>query len=274
MEEVLQHPAVQSAVLPFVVALALSAVLFRTRLLGAAIIAGFLCAAGLTVGFGFESLTSVRKLVLVAGVSAVVAAVLEPLAIRNRRAFLGAVAAFTVLAVIWVLQRLLMQATPASAVLTGAVSISYCFALLWGADHAGHEPVAAASSSLVIGLACGALALLGASAQLAQLGIALGAGAGAVLLVLMMAGARAPGGSTLGLAAHLAAGVLGLLAVMTGSLAWYCLLPVPLIPWLATVAIRAVRLAWQRAALSSLSALVPAAAAVAIAWFTAGHAGA
>ncbi len=273
MQELLNHPAAQAALFPFLAALVLAALLRTTRQMGLAILAGFLCAAWLTVGFEFESLTSVKKLLLVAAGAGVLGIVFELTAPRPRTLHRIVAAAVIALAAAWVLQRILAQAELARAALTAFAVAAFCIAMLSGADRASRDPVAAASAALMSGLAAGALALLGASAQLAQLGIATGAGAGAVLLVLMISGARAAGGWTVGLAAQVIAALVAVLAVMTGALPWYCVLPLPLVGWFASLPSASSRPAWQRAFLCSLAALVPAAAAVALAWFTAASAG-
>ena len=72
---------------------------------------------------------------------------------------------------------------------------------------------------------------MGASALLAQIGIAVAAGSGAMLLVLMFGRQRASAGWTLVIPAAVIAGLVGLLAVFTGSLPWFCLLPTLAIPW-------------------------------------------
>ena len=274
MQELLQNPAVQAGVLPFAAALLAAAALRNTRHLGLAIAAAFLCAVGLTMGFGFESLTSVRKLVLVAIAAAAMGVVLETVTNQPRWPHRLLVGVAVAIAALWVLQRILAQRDAPFAALAGAGAVLYCIALMAGGERASRDPVGAAAAALILGLASGALALLGASAQLAQLGIALGAGAGAVLLVQMLRGAGAPVGWTLALFALAACGLIGLLAVATGSLPWYCLLPLPLIPWAATAAPGQAKPVWQRAVLASLFALVPALAAVALAWFTAGTPGA
>lgn len=270
MQDLLQNPAVQAGVLPFVAALLVAAALRNTRQLGLAIAAGFLCAVALTMGFGFESLTSLKKLVLVGIAAAALGVVLELTTEQPRPVHRAFVAAAACIATLWVLQRILLQRDALALTLAGLGAAVYCVALLAGGERAGRDPVCAAATALVLGLASGALALLGASAQLAQLGIALGAGAGAALLVQMLCAASAPVGWTLGLSAQIIAGLIGLLAVATGSLPWYCLLPIPLVAWAAHLAPRAARPVWQRAVLSVLFAIVPALLAVALAWFTAG----
>lgn len=271
MEELLHHPAVQSGVVPFAVALLTATALRKTRQLGLSIAIAFLCAVALTMGLDFESLTSVRKLVLAATAAAALGAVLEFLAVRPQWTHRVAIALATCLTVLWVLQRLLMQGDAAASVLAAAGASLFCLALLVGGERASQDPVCAAAIALVLGLASGALAVLGASAQLAQLGIAMGAGAGAVLLVQMLANLSAPVGWTLGLSAQVIAGLVGTLAVMTGSLPWYCLLPLLLVAWAARMAPTGDRPVWQRAVLCASFGFVPALIAVALAWFTGGQ---
>lgn len=271
MNDILQNPAVQAGVLPFAAALVVAAALRNTRQLGLSIVAGFLCAVALTMGFGFESLTSLKKLVLVGIAASVLAAVLEAMIDQPRTVHRALVAVAACIASLWVLQRILAQRDMLPLAIAAAGAATYCIALLAGGERAGRDPVCAAATALVLGLASGALALLGASAQLAQLGIALGAGAGAALLVQMLGAASAPVGWTLGLSAQVIAALVGLLAVATGSLPWYCLLPIPLVAWAARLAPAHPRPVWQRAVLSVLFAMVPALLAVALAWFTAGE---
>jgi hypothetical protein len=272
MDALLGHPAVQAVVLPFLVALAAAAALRKTRHLGLAITAGFLCAAAFTVGFQFEPLTAVKKVVLVGIAAGALGAILQSRHAHVQRMDRMIIAIGVALAVLWVLQRILVQQPPATAALAGASAIAYIVALLAGAGRASDDPVAAAASTLVTGFATGALALFGASALLMQLGIGIGAGAGAVLALLFVSGARAPGGWTLAFSAQLTAALVAVLAVASGSLPWYCLLPMPLAPWLAHFGSRAGKPAWQRAVLCSIFALVPAAIAVVLAGFTAGRA--
>lgn len=271
MQELLHHPAVQAGVAPFAVALLVAAILRKSRQLGLAIAAAFLCATALTMGLNFESLSSVRKLVLVGVAAAVLGCTFELIADRPQWRHRVVVIAAACLAVLWVLQRLLMQVDASTGTLFAAASALFCVALLAGGERVSHDPLCAAAVALVLGLASGAMALLAASAQLAQLGIALGAGAGAALLVQMLSKTSAPVGWTLGLAAQVITGLVGILAVMTGSLPWYCLLPLPLVAWAARMAPAGTRPIWQRALLFGSFASVPALVAVALAWLSGGQ---
>lgn len=269
MGDLLLNPAVQAGVLPFVAALIVAVPMRKTRHLGLAVAAAFLCAVYLTMGFDFESLTSLKKLVL-AGVAFAAAGVLleytaQPQSLMHR----VLLAAATCAAALWALQRIFTHLDMPVLVVAGTGAVAYCLALLAGGERVAQDPVCAAATALVLGLVWGTVALLGASAQLAQLGIALAAGAGAVLLV-QVCGAAAPRGWTLGLSAQVVAALVGLLAVATGSLPWFCLLPIPLVAWAARLPAASSKPPWYRAALSVSCAIVPAALAVALAWFTAG----
>lgn len=270
MQDLLHNPAVQAGVLPFTAALAAAAALRKTRLLGLAIGAAFICAVALTMGFGFDSLTALRKLVL-AGIAAVFVGVACAFADRQPRTIDRAVvAAMAGAATLWMLQRVLQQREALELALGAAAAVTYSLTLLAAGERCTRDPVCAGAATLVLALATGALGLLGASAQLAQLGIALGAGAGAVVLLQMLRATPVPAGSSLVLPAQFIAGLIGLLAVWTGSLPWYCLLPLPLVTWVAQMAPATARPPWQRAVLCVLFALIPALLAVGLAWFTAG----
>jgi hypothetical protein len=83
--------------------------------------------------------------------------------------------------------------------------------------------------ALALGLGTGISALLGASALLGQLGIAIGAIAGGYLLLLVFK-QEIPLGSNLTLPVGLLSSLLGIAAVVYASLPWYSLLPLALIP--------------------------------------------
>lgn len=270
MEQLLANPAVQAGVAPFLAALLVSAPLRRTRWLGLAIGVGFAVVIALTVGFSFESLTSMRKLVLVGLGAVVLTLALEAAQVPARPAIRAALAAAAALAAVWVVLRVLQQKETGLALLGGLGAALYMAALMESTKRISADPVRASACALILGLGAGALALLGASALLAQIGIAIGAGAGATLLVQMLVGQRAPAGWTLALLATVVAGLVGLLAVFTGSLPWYCLLPTLAIPW-ATRLVRAGETpVWRTSIITAVAALIPVLLAVGLAWFTAG----
>lgn len=270
MDELFQNPAVQAGVVPFVAALIAAGLLMRTRLLGLAQVVGFAAVVALAIGFSFESLTSTRKLVLAGLFTLLPILLLELRDWSTRAAARSAIALVAGLAGVWVALRVLQQKETAAALLAGAATALYLAALVESTLRVGSDTVRGAAAGLMLGLAGGALALLGASALLAQMGIAVGAAAGATLLVQMIAGKRSPTGATLSLPASVVAGLVGLLAVFTASLPWYCLMPTLAIPWATRLVPAGSRPVWLTAFLTALAAFVPLLFAVGLAWFTAG----
>jgi hypothetical protein len=269
MDELLANPAVQAAGAPFILALAVAATLRHTRLLGLAVAVAFAAVIGLTIGYSFESLTAVRKLVLVGlGVAPVILLLvwrrLDPPALL-RSIFAAAAAA----SALWVLWRLLEQQEVQSAMVRGFAAAAYMALLVDASLRVGTDATRAASTSLILGLAAGALALVGASALLAQIGIAVAAGAGAVLLVRMADAHAARVEWTLALPAAVISGLVGLLAVFTGSLPWFALIPTLAIPWATRLVCQESRSVWLACILTSVAAAVPALIAIALAWFAA-----
>lgn len=272
MEEFLANPAVQAGVVPFLSALVVATALSRTRLLGLAVVAAFALVIALTVGYAFEPLTASRKLVLIGlGTALLVLGLEGPRAsaspiVRSALAFAAAGGA------VWMLWRVLAQQEPAQAALQGLAAAAYMALLLESSLRAGTggDGIRAAATSLMLGLAAGALGLLGASALLAQIGIAVGAGAGAVLLIHTIALQRGSPGWTLVLPAVAISGLVGLSAVFTGSLPWFCLVPTLAIPWTVRLVAPDRHPPWRAAVLSCLAGLIPALLALTLAWITSG----
>ena len=270
MDQLLAHPAVQAGVAPFLAALLVAAPLRRGRLLGLAIAAGFLVVVVLTIGLSFESLTSTRKLVLVGFAAAIGASGIELAARASSRPLRGALAAAVAVSAVWVVLRILQQKEIGTALLWGAAAAVYLSALTESALQAGDDGVRASATGLALGLGTGGLALLGASALMAQIGIAIGAAAGATLLVQMLSGTRAQPGWTLALLAAVVCGLACLIAVFTGALPWYCLLPTLATPWATRLVPPGTRPLWLTSIFNAVVALIPMLLAVGLAWFTAG----
>ena len=266
MNTLLDHPAVQAGIAPFAVALIVAALLHRSRLLGLTIGAALVTVIALTIGFSFESLTSMRKMVLMGLIASLLVLPLELTAVGSGPRVRWTLAIAAGLGGVWVVLRVLQQLEIGLALAAGLAAAVFMVALVASGFAVREDPVRCASAALLLGLGAGVLSLLGASVTLAQVGIAIGAGAGAVLLVQMVTGRRAPVGWTLILPATVVVGLLGLLSVFTGELRWYYLLPLPAVPWAARLVPARQRAVWLSAIATSLAALVPIALAVALAW--------
>jgi len=268
LQEFLHHPAVQGGLVPFGIAL-LAAVLLRPlRLSGLAVTLAFAATVYLVSGISFESLTGSRKIVLL-GLAAPVAAIL--LGLFNAAWMRSLLAAAGGASAIWVAQRILEQQQLAHMFLWGAGIALYAGWLVFWMDKLHDQPVRAGSAGLALGLGTGGAALFGASATLGMYGIALGAAAGAYLLVQMVTNNRLPCGSIFALPLALIAGLAGCLAVLGAELPWYALFPLAAIPPTAKIAPVSEKAAlWLQSALLSAATLACAAGATYLTWRVAG----
>jgi hypothetical protein len=233
MGEWLSHPAVQAGVLPFLAALIVALPLRRSRWLAAAVAAGFAVGAAFAVGLSFESLTAGRKLVLAGFGGCVIALVWEARAPAATPRVSGALAFAAAACAVWVAWRVLAQGEAMHAVGVAIASMAFVAVVVAGSLRAARLPVRGLAVGAVLTFGAGALAVLGASALLAQLGIAAGSAAAAALLALWIAGRGAAHGWSAALPLAVIASLVALAAVLTASLAWQSLLPLAAAPWLA-----------------------------------------
>ena len=266
MNELLDHPAVQGGLAPFIVGL-LVAIVTARRAPGLAVVAGFAVAAGLALGWQLLPLSSTRRLMWVAVVCAVVV-LAQPFAGGGRgRAWRAASVVGAAGAAIWVLMGVLQLREPVSAVVTGLAAAAFVGALVAAAADGQDTGAASLASMVMLGWSAGALALLGASASLALLAIATGAAAGAVLLLgLVCKNLSSP---TLGVALPVCvlAGPVACLSSVTGAVPWFALVPLLAIPWVPRIP-RVLRgPAVLQAGIAFVLSAVPASAAVALAFF-------
>jgi hypothetical protein len=270
VSDLLLNPGVQAGVLPFVAALALGLLLARSRFLALAVVGGLAVLLGLTVGFALEPMTSVRKLIVATLASGGLALALEAARIAPRRSVAGALGLLAGIAAVWAISRILAQKEAGPAILAGVAAFVFVAALVGGSLSATADPLRASVIGTCLGWGSGALAVLGASALLGQIGIALGTACAGAALAQMLRGGPAPSGWSVGLPASLGAALVGLLAVATGELRWYFLLPLLIVPFAARwVPSGDARRHWQYAFLAGFAALVPVAAAIAWAWMSA-----
>ncbi|MGH8631489.1 MAG: hypothetical protein ACREU7_12100, partial [Burkholderiales bacterium] len=128
------------------------------------------------------------------------------------------------------------------------------------------QPVRAGGAALGLGLGTGIAAILGASATYGLYGIALGAGAGAFLLVQMLTGRTTTAGALFALPAALAAALLGAGAMLLAQLAWYALALLLLVPAAALLPLPQKQAVWLQSVVVSLYTFSPAAVAWVLAW--------
>ena len=106
LQDILDYPAVQAGLVPFLVALVTAELFRRSRLSGLALIAGFAVTVYLVSNFALEPLTATRKIVLLGLLSAVLALLLNLFRSRWLVALLPVLGGA---AAIWTAQRVLQH---------------------------------------------------------------------------------------------------------------------------------------------------------------------
>jgi len=234
LQELLNHPAVQAGLAPFLAAIVAAELFQRPRLSGLAIIAGFAATVYLASDFNFEPLTSSRKIVLSGMAGTLLALLIDILRTRQFASLLpmigGAVA-------IWTTLRILQQQESPQALQWGAACAVYVGVLIWGMDKLlEKEPIRAPVAAVALGFGTGATALVGASALLGQFGLALCSAAAAHLLVQMFTRQTLSTGRVFTFPLALIAGLTGCIAVLSARLPWYALILLAGIPFAARLA--------------------------------------
>jgi hypothetical protein len=265
MEEFLTNPVLQGGVAPFVVGLIVVAILGRAKLGGLALVAGFAVCVTLASGLTFTPLTALRKVVLLSLIAPAVGIAID-FVLKTGRTLTVAVALASGALTVWVFWSVLQQKPAAdAALLGGGIAVFVAWLVGWTLDLAG-QPVRAGAAALMLGLGTGISAILGASALLGLYGIAIGAGAGAFLIVQMLTGRRIAAGATLTLSASVAAGLVAAAALVLAQLPWYGLIVLGLIPLAARLPASDRLPVWAQAFIVSAYGLAVAFVAFILTW--------
>ena len=267
MSEWLNHPAMQSGLAPFVVALLVAELLLRLRLSGLAIVAGFAVTVYLASNFAFSPLTAARKIVwlgLGSGLIGVFLGYFNGALWRPMLAVLAGAAA------VWTGLPVLRNQPLELAMQWGAGCALFAAWLVWWMDMLQQDSVRAGSAGVALGLGTGACAVLGGTALLGQFGLAVGAAAGAYLLIQMLTSNRLPCGRSYTLPLSLICALIGCLAVLTTQLPWYALVPLAAIPLAAKIPASERLQLWVQSLLLAILTLACAAGALYLTWRVAG----
>lgn len=265
MQELLSNPVIQSSAAPFIAGLILAAALYPLKLSGIAAAGGLFGTVYLVGDFSFQPLTAARKIVLVSA-AAPVLGVIADLAFKPTRVTGAVLGAIFGVASLWVFWTVLAQKPPAQELLYGGGIAALVIVIVAFTVALENDPVRAGAAGLFLGLGAGFAAVIGASASLGQYGMALGAGCGAFLLLVMILGKRVQAGTTLTLTASVAAALLAAGAMLLAQLPWTSLVALALVPVLVRLPLGESLPVWAQAFVASLYALVGAAASWALAY--------
>lgn len=265
MQELLDNPAVQSGVAPFLLAMMVAASLTPFRLAGLAVPAAFVLCVYLVSGIQFTPLTATRKILIVALAAAAMGPLIDR-AFRTTRLIAVSLGVAAAMAGLWVFWPVLSQ-KPAGELwlLAGVVACSLGLATGFSLSQLAGDGLRAGAATLALGLGAGIAALLGASLSYALYGVALAAGAGGYLLLQMMRGKAQAAGATLVLPAMVIGVLIACGAMLLAQLPWYCVMVLALVP-IATRLRAPATAAWLQAVVLSLYGFVVATVACLLAW--------
>ncbi|WP_455376645.1 hypothetical protein [Kaarinaea lacus] len=230
MSNLLSNPAIQSGVIPLVVAIIVALVLKRFGGFWSGLSFGiaYYLSVYLAAGFQFFPLTSTRKILILGIIAIALGLIVDSNKIKIKHLFL-VTAILGALASLWMIWPVLVRQEGLSLFLMLVPALAYTGWLTASTHKLRLQTDQGAMVALALGLGTGISAILGASALIGQLGMAIGAIAGAFLL-LSLFNQNVKSGSTFMLPIGLLSGLLGIGAVIYASLPWYCLIPLAAIP--------------------------------------------
>ena len=270
MHDLLQNPAVQAGIIPFSVALVLGILLNRIGWYWAslALIAGFIATVYLVIGFQFHPWTSTRKIIALGLGAGGLGFVLDiyPWSRRWLPVVLFIAAGIAALWLTWpVLKR--REGVELWTLGIGAALFSgWCTASM---ETLRTHPNQAASAAVAMGFGTGSVVLLGASALLGELGISIGAAAGALWLLVSIT-RKTRMGSLAMLTTGLLCGLIGIGGNVYAKAPWYSLALLALVPICVRVPPSSQWPRWIQLFVPIVLASSPAVIAVWLVWRVAG----
>ena len=286
MDVLLEHPAVQAALAPFLVALLAAAILSRTRFTWLALVAGYAAMLSMTTGISFTPQSASRKVMLLVLLAPLAGIALDLVATRasvvatrtdlagsraglldtGMRAWVLVLAIAAGAATLWVFANVLAQKEGVELARMAAGPAVFVAALVTLVLRLRDDGVAAGAAGVGMGLAAGVGALLSASSGFFMAGVSFAAGAGALLLLQVTTGrARAPGFTgalVLGLGVALFGSASGVIAQMP----WYALVLLLAVPAVVSIPLGATLTLPARAALFTAMSVAAGAVVVGAAW--------
>ena len=265
MNDLLNNPLFQSALLPFLVSLV---ALFVLRPLGwfwagLAGVIGFAATVYLLTDFQFFPLRSDRKILLLGTGGILLGLLLDLLPWRRIVPWILFIAAVgAALWLVWPRFRFVEGGEFWSLALAGPAYVAW---LLLASEGLRNKPVQADSAVFALALGTGLSALLGATALYGQLAAAIAAAIGPRLL-FQAAGKPVAAGSIMLVPLVAVIALLGLGAVVYAKLPWYSLTLLALIPALIWVPLPANLPRLLHMAFTVMIALVPAGLAIFFTW--------
>lgn len=230
MTDLLSNPAIQSGIIPLIVAIVVAVILkrFEGYWSGLSFAVAYYLSVYLAVGFQFYPFTSTRKILIVGLVAILLGLIIDAKKIKTKQLYITLLT-LGIGSALWVIWPILLRQQGIMILTMSLPALGYVAWLTLGTNQLRNHGDRTAMVALALGLGTGISAILGASALVGQLGIAIGAIAGAMLLLSLFK-QNVKLGSTFALPVGLLSGLLGMGAVIYASLPWYCLIPLAATP--------------------------------------------
>jgi len=269
MEALLARPEIQSAVLPFVIALVIALALRKLTSIAwlLALFAAFVVSALLINGLTLTPLTGTRKIILLIVAALGSAALLSHLLakLRFQRPFVDL---FCLLSLAWVFWAVLERMQTVQIAIHAGGFVAFYAILQLSFERIAAKPAQLHGAGFSLLLGVGLSATAAASALLGQLALALAAASGGAYLAWVIGGSATAGKKlpVTVLPYVLAPLLLGLASMVFARLPWYALIPLALIPLLVSLIPLKSETRFMRALLASLPGLVIALAVAFWVW--------
>jgi len=222
--------------MPFIVGLAVAAGLRKitSNAWIWALFAAFLCSALLINGTMLEPLTGTRKIILLI-LGACLVSSLGAFLLRSLNLQRQAATGLVILGVFWIFWTVLGRYDGRAVVIFTAGLLTLVLFTAWGLDRCRNQEAQLHAAGLGLLLGTGACALLGSSALLGQLALALAAACGGLYLTWVVLPGQSGGeqlhARPLAIMPYLMPAVsIGMAAVIFARLPWYALAPLAVIP--------------------------------------------
>lgn len=266
MQDILAHPAFQSAVAPLVCGLVIALLLrpFGVMWQGLAIVVGFLATVWLTIGLGFQPLTSTRKIILASLLLPFFSLLVVRLSCSQACKAL-ILALLTAIAALWVVWTVMGRQEGLEAWITGGKVAIFALVVAGTLGWFSREDIAKEGGALLaLGIGTGISTFIAASALYGQLAFAVTAALGGLLLVLLVVPTKEGTAASIGSFGLFAAAIP--LSLIGGSATIYAKLPATALIFLALVPVfAAIPLAqkynlqnrWLKGVIAMLLGLIP-----------------
>lgn len=258
--ELLNHPAIEAGVLPFVIALIAGAILPKRYAWWSTVVfaVAYFIAAWLILDGRLTPLSSSRKLVIL-GIGAVVIGVVAHLSF-SATTLQRVLITLAVIAVGWLIWPKLIRLDITQQIIIGGGAAIYAIWLTFAFHQLRDEDIASSVSATILGFATGLCALIGASSLLGELGIAVGSGAAAISFYGLKKRIDHSAGFYFSISVLCA--LIGIAAVLYAKVPWYSLIALASIPLAAMLFEWRYKSGWLRIIKLSILLLIPAGIAV------------